>query len=186
MAGEVKKLEQLPRAQASDAVRIVLPRVVGTLYTLRSKRSGGHTAAEVDPSRADALLTERMTDWIMAELFRLGHQMPLDQAEAVIGALIERRMPVVYRVGDYRRVLKTGLVPREEILVLLYGEANGATIRELLEWTRIPPTSMNRYIDALDDRDRFVRVVPDGRTRRVIILPSGERHVEDARLLEPE
>jgi len=177
-------MEKLPKATVPDAIRIVLPRVIAALYTLRNKRSGGHTAAEVDPSRADALLTERMADWIMAELFRLGTQMPLDQAEGVIGSLVERRIPVVYRVGDYRRILKKGLSPREDILVLLYGEAAGATVPELQAWSRIPATSLNRHLGTLDE-ERLIRIAKDGTTRRVFILPPGERRVEDDALLEP-
>lgn len=179
-------LEKLPKGTVSDAIRIVLPRVIAALYTLRNKRSGGHTASEADPSRADAVLTERMADWIMAELFRLGTQLPLDQAEGVIGSLVERRIPVVYRVGDYRRILKTGLTPKEEILVLLYGEATGATFLELAEWSRIPRTSLDRYVHALDDEDRLIRTVTEGKTRRFFILPTGDQLVEKKRLLEPE
>jgi hypothetical protein len=185
MAAECRNLGQLPRAQAPDAVRVVLPRVIAALYTLRNKRSGGHTASEVDPGPADAMLTERIADWLMAELLRLGHKMPLDEAQGVIASLTERRIPVVYRVGNYRRVLKTGLAPYEELLVLLYGEAAGATIAELEAWSRIPRTSVVRYVDALE-RQRLVRTVRAARSRRVFILPTGERRVEESGWLAPE
>lgn len=185
MPAELKKLEQLPRAQADDAVRVVLPRVIGALYTLRSKRSGGHTAAEVDPSRADAALTERMADWLMAEFFRIGNKLPLDQAEAAVTALVERRIPAVYKLGGYRRVLRTGLTGSAEILVLLYAEATGATIAELQRWSGIPRTTLSRYVDQLE-RERLVRTQSAGGSRRVFLLPPGERRVERERWLEPE
>lgn len=180
-----RDLEQLPAAQAGDSIRVVLPRVIAALYTLRNKRSGGHTASEVDPSQADALLTERIADWIMAELFRLGHQLPLDQAQAVVGALVERRLPVVYRVGSYKRVLKTGLTPKAELLVLLCGEASGATVPELQAWSRQPKTSLERNLLSLDN-DRLIRIAPESRTRRVFVLPTGERLVETQGWIEPE
>jgi DNA-binding transcriptional ArsR family regulator len=185
MKQQCEALEKLPRSAADDALRVVLPRVVQTLYTLRNKRSGGHTASEVDPSRSDALLTERIADWIMAEFFRIGNELPLDQAEAAVAALVERRLPVVYEVGKFRRVLKTGLDPKAEIMVLLYAESTGATIGELRRWTRIPQTSLNRYIDQLE-RDRLVRVETQGRIRRVYLLPTGERRVEEQGWLQPE
>lgn len=185
LPGEATKLENLPKAQVNDALRVVVPRVIATLYTVRNKRSGGHTASEVDPGRQDALLTERMADWLMAELFRLGTALPLDQAEATIEALAERRLPVVYTSGSYRRVLKSGLEPTAELMVLLYAEPQGATRQELLAWSRIPPASLNRYVARLES-DRLVRTKRDGRTVRVILLPTGAKRVEDERWLEPE
>jgi hypothetical protein len=185
MPAALRRLEALPRAQAPDSVRLVIPRVIATLYTLRNKRSGGHTASEVDPGPTDALLTERIADWLMAELLRLGHKLPLEEAQGVIASLTERRIPVVYRVGKYRRVLKTGLAPYEELLVLLYGEAGGATIAELEAWSRIPRTSLVRYVEALEAQ-RLVRTVKAARSRRVFILPTGERRVEESGWLAPE
>jgi DNA-binding transcriptional ArsR family regulator len=185
MAEKCQDLEKLPRTTASDALRVVLPRVVATLYTLRNKRSGGHTASEVDPSRADAALTERIADWLMAEFFRLGSQMPLDQAEATVAALVERRIPVVYRVGDFRRVLKTDLSREAELLLLLYADSRGATVGDLRAWTKIPPASLDRAVKLLEDQ-RLVRTAREGRTRRVFLLPPGERLVEDEGWIDPD
>jgi len=184
MHRETLALEGLPAAQANDSIRLVLPRMIATVYTLRNKRSGGHTASEVDPSQADALTAERMTDWMMAEVFRLGNNLPPDQAEAAIAALVQRRIPAVYATGSYRRVLKTDLEPEQEILVLLYGEAAGATMTELQAWSDIPRTSLGRHVDRLE-RERLVRSETTGHARRVFLLPTGERRVEDAGLLRP-
>lgn len=184
MAAEVRALENLPKAQADDAVRVVIPRVIAALYTLRNKRSGGHTASEVDPSRADAALTEGIADWLMAEFFRIGTKLPLDQAEAAVQALVERRIPAVYKVGAYRRVLKSDLAPPAEIMTLLYAEASGATVSELQSWTGIPRTSLNRHLDKLEEQ-RLIRMETEGRTKRGYLLPTGQRRVEEERWIEP-
>jgi uncharacterized membrane protein len=125
-----------------------------------------------------------MADWMMAEVFRLGNKMPPDQAEAAIAALVQRRIPAVYASGIYRRVLKTDLEPEEEILVLLYGETSGATMTELHEWSNLPRTSLARYVDALEHQ-RLVRSEKTGNARRVFLLPTGERRVEEAGWLRP-
>lgn len=184
MQRETQALEGLPAAQAKDSIRIVLPRMIAALYTLRNKRSGGHTASEVDPGQADALTAERMADWLMAEVLRLGNDMPPDQAEAAIAALVERRIPAVYASGTYRRVLKTDLEPEQEIIVLLYGEAAGATMTELMSWSSLPRTSLGRYVDSLETQ-RLVRSEKTGAVKRVFLLPTGERRVEDAGWLRP-
>jgi hypothetical protein len=184
MQRETLALEGLPTAQANDSIRLVLPRMIAALYTLRSKRSGGHTASEVDPSQADALTAERMTDWMMAEVFRLGNNMPPDQAEAAIAALVERRIPAVYATGSYRRVLRTDLPPEQEVMVLLYGEVSGATMTELMSWSDIPRTSLARYVDSLEQQ-RLVRTEKTGSRRRVFLLPTGERRVENGGWVRP-
>ena len=185
MPGECLKLENLSQCSAPESVRVVIPRVIAALYTLRNKRSGGHTASEVDPGPADARFTESTADWLMAEILRLGHTLPLEEAQAVIASMVDRRIPVVYRVGEYRRVLKSNLQPLEELLVLLYGEAGGATVAELQEWSSIPRTSLMRHLDRLE-RERLIRLSRRGGSYRVFILPPGEAQVERAGWLEPE
>ncbi len=184
MQEETRKLERLPRTQANDSLRIVLPRMIAALYTLRNKRGGGHTASEVDPARADALTAERMADWMMAEVLRLGNKMPPDQAEAVIAALVERRIPAVYTSGSYRRVLRRDLKPEQDVMVLLYSAAEGATMTDLQAWSGIPRSSLGRYVDRLENQ-RLVRSEKNGRVRRVFLLPTGERYVEEAGWLRP-
>jgi hypothetical protein len=163
----------------------VLPRMIGALYTLRNKRSGGHTASEVDPSQADASVAERMADWLMAEIFRLGNSLPPDQAEAAIAALVQRRIPAVYTSGSYRRVLRTDLGPREEVMLLLYGEAAGAAMADLQKWSRVPRTTLDRHLQSLVD-DRLIRTQVVGGKLRAYLLPPGERRVELEGWLEPE
>ena len=182
--GECTKLANLSKSTAPDSVRLVIPRTLLALYTLRNKRSGGHTAAEVSPSLMDAAVAEHMADWVVAELFRLGTNLPPDEAQATIAALLDRRIPAIYREGDYRRVMKTGLSPREELMILLYAEPSGATPSELTKWSRLPATSLRRHLTALDD-DRLIRVDKSVRPNRVTLLPSGERVVEEAGWLDP-
>jgi hypothetical protein len=179
MQRETQALEGLPAAQVNDSIRIVLPRMVAALYTLRNKRRGGHTASEVDPGQADALTAERMADWMMAEVFRLGNNMPPDRAEAVIASLVQRRIPVVFASGTYRRVLRPDLEPEQELMVLLYGEAAGATMADLMAWSGFPRTSLGRYVNSLEEQ-RLVRSERGGAGKRVFLLPTGERRVEDA------
>lgn len=182
--GECRSLANLPKGAASDALRLVVPRMLLALYTLRNKRSGGHTASEVSPNLMDASVAEGVADWIVAELFRLGNSLPPDEATAAVNALIERRIPLVYKDGEYRCVMKTDLAPRDELLVLLYAEPSGATVSQLAEWARIPVTTTRRYLNALD-RGRLIRMDAKARPTRVTLLPLGERAVEAADWFSP-
>jgi len=182
--GECRNLTNRPKDAAPDALRLVVPRMLLALYTLRNKRSGGHTASEVSPNLMDATVAEGMVDWIVAELFRLGNSLPPDQATATVNALVERRIPLVYIDGEYRCVMKADLAPREQLLVLLYAEPTGATVSQLAEWARIPATTTRRHLDALD-RERLIRMDAKARPMRVTLLPPGERAVETADWFSP-
>jgi hypothetical protein len=184
MDDQCRALERLPRGSAPDAIRIVIPRMIQTLYTLRNKRSGGHTAAEVSPSAMDAAATEHLADWLMAELLRLGHKMPPDMAASMIGSLMERRIPAVYREGNFRRVLATGLPTHAPILMLLYAEPTGATIPELQAWSRLARSTLSGQLAALENANRL-RVDKSQRPHRVTLLPPGEREVEQSGWPEP-
>jgi hypothetical protein len=132
----------------------------------------------------DAMVTEHLADWLVAEVFRLGTNLPPDEARLAINALVERRVPALYRDGSFRRILKPGLGPRAEIMMLLYAEPAGATLPELVEWSRLPRTTVSRHLVTLD-RERLVRVDKSQRPQRYSLLPPGERHIESEGWLAP-
>ena len=181
VAGECAKIEQLPKTSAPDSIRLVVPRAINLLYTLRNKRLGGHTASEVDPSEMDALLAERLADWLIAELYRVGHATSLDEARAVVASLVTRRIPPVFSDEGFRRVLRPDLAPEDELLLLLYASPEGATITQLSQWSQIPRSTVERQVKRLE-RARLVRLLA-GRPVSISLLPPGEKAVEDRGLV---
>jgi hypothetical protein len=131
--GESEKLERLPPAAGPDGLRILMPRALAFLYTLRNKRDFGHTGGEVDANEIDASTATRLADWCMCELVRVCHNMPIDDAQTLCDAIAERRLPKIWNVLGRKRVLDTSLSYREQVLLFLYSELeSGVPTEDLL------------------------------------------------------
>ena len=59
-------------------------------------------------------------DWVLAELIRLHHNVPADEAQKIVEQLVERRAPVVEDFDGFLKVLKPDLARGDHCLVLLY------------------------------------------------------------------
>ncbi len=90
--------------------QILIPRMLPALYEVRNNRGVGHVGGDVNPNYMDATLVVGQVNWIMGELVRVYHQLPTtDEAQSVVDQLVERRVPIVWQVGDIKRVLNPKL-----------------------------------------------------------------------------
>jgi hypothetical protein len=95
VSGECESFTQLPKTAGNDSLRIVIPRAVSLLYTLRNKRGIGHVGGDVDANAIDGITIARVSDWMVCELIRLFHNMSLEEADALINSLASRDIPDV-------------------------------------------------------------------------------------------
>src|SRR5262249_48929529 len=65
---ECESLAQLPKTAGNESLRIVIPRAVSLLYTLRNKRGIGHVGGDVDANAIDGVTIARLADWTLCEL----------------------------------------------------------------------------------------------------------------------
>ena len=78
----------------------------------------------------------RMCDWIICELLRVFHNLPLEDAQSLVDSLAFKQLPIVWEVGGKRRLLRTDLNFKQKVLILLYsGPDNSALTEELFEWS---------------------------------------------------
>lgn len=163
-------------------MRITIPRAIPPIYDIRNNRGVGHAGAEIDPAHMDAEFALHTCQWILAELVRVYHELPPANARAVVEALIEREVPLIWEVGGVKRILDPGLGAPQRVLLLLYAAPGAVNEEELLQWTE--------YANAA----RFRRtILPELHTRALIhydrdagtaeISPVGQRHVEREILL---
>jgi hypothetical protein len=115
--------------------QILIPRLLPALYEIRNNRNVGHVGGDVDPDFMDSSAVVSMASWILAELVRVFHSVATDEAQGVVTELAERRLPLVWRSGDMRRVLKPDLPLRSQVLLLLASSATRVRADELLKWT---------------------------------------------------
>jgi len=178
VSGECERFTQLPKTAGNDSLRIVLPRAVSLLYTLRNKRGIGHVGGDVDANAIDGMTIARISDWIVCELIRVFHNMSLEEADALINSLASRDIPDVWEVGGRKRVLRTDLDFKQKTLLLLYSDTEVAMMAEdLFAWSKYSNFAVYKR-RVLGELDRENLIDYDRDTDTVILSPLGVKRVE--------
>lgn len=148
------------------------------LYDIRNNRGVGHAGAEVDPNHMDATVVLSTAKWLMAELVRLLHTLHIDEATAIVDALIEREVAWVWIRGDKKRVLRTGMTWKQQTLMLLLTEAAEVAEADLFRWLEHPGLpSFRKDVLKVLHKARLIDYDVDKRT--VTLLPPGVTAAEE-------
>lgn len=175
-----RNLEGTP-AQASRvgdrSLRILIPRVLPTLYEIRNNRGVGHVGGDVDPNFMDATAVYAMASWILAELVRIFHRISTKDAQETVDALVERKIGLVWEVEEIKRVLDPNMNKDDQTLVLLYSKPAWAREKDLVTWVEYSNATMfRRNILRVLHKARLIEY--DARQHRARISPLGSKHVE--------
>jgi hypothetical protein len=177
--GECESFAQVPKTTGNESLRVVIPRAVSYLYTLRNKRGIGHVGGDVDANAIDGVTIARVADWILCELIRIFHSMSLEDADALIASLSSRDIPNIWEVGGKKRVLRDDLDFKQKTLLLLYTSVDSAVLAEdLFSWSKYSnlPVYKKKVLQQLDTGN-FVEY--DRENDTVIISPLGIKMVEE-------
>lgn len=159
------------------SVRVQLPRMLIALYEIRNNRNVGHVGGDVDPNHMDAVCVLHMAKWVVAELVRIFHGVQLTEASAMVEALSEREISLVWDAGGVRRVLDNKLSMLEKTLVLLFGSVQPLSEGELIaSLEHSNPSVYRRDILRRAHADRLIEY--DETTKMVKISPLGIGRVE--------
>lgn len=175
---ETRRLEGLPKTVGPEPFRVFIPRALCFLYTLRNKRGFAHVGGDLDSERVDAATCVRVADWCLCELIRVVHNLSLEEAQALIESLVAKEVPLIWSVAGKKRILKTGLDYKNQVLLLLYAETTGsALIEDLFEWTEY--SRMNDFKRHVIGPLHSKRLVEwDRSTDAVLISPTGISEVQ--------
>jgi hypothetical protein len=174
LTDECIRLEKLPASAGHESYRVLIPRALNFAYTLRNKRDFGHEGGDVEANEIDAATAVRVMDWCISEIVRVTQAIPLEDAQALLDAIAERQVPLVWSVpGGPKIVLEPSLTQAQQLLVLLDSETDTAVpIEDLAD--SIGAKRMDhfkaRVIKPLQDR-RLIRY--DEETSTVILSPKG-------------
>ena len=178
-ADECRKLVMLPQTAGVESLRVIVPRALVFLYTMRNKRSIGHVGGDVDPNSIDGATMVRAADWILCELVRCFHNLPLEEAQDLIDSISVRQIPDIWEVGGRKRVMRNDLNAKDKTLMLLYScHEGGAFEDDLFRWCRYSGLAMyrTRVLRSLDEENL---VDYDKDTVWVTISPLGNRRAEE-------
>jgi hypothetical protein len=156
--------------------QILIPRTLPALYEIRNNRGVGHVGGDVDPNHMDATAVLSMCSWVMAELVRVLHGLSTEEAQELVDALVERRIPLVWHGSEMKRVLDPNLHLKDQLLLLIASSATSVSVDDLFSWLgyREKPYFMRllRKMHA----DRIVEL--SGNESSVQLLPPGSAEVE--------
>jgi hypothetical protein len=115
----------------------------------------------------------------MAELVRVFHSVSVDEAQALVDNLVERRVPLVWQDEQMKRVLDPGVKPKYQVLVLMASSAARVSVEELLRWTDTPTSKRGYFLRLLRQlhRERLIELDADEAGAR--LLPPGSKEVHE-------
>lgn len=171
-----KDMEKVDKALFPQSLRITIPRVLAGLYEIRNNRNVGHVGGDVDANHMDATFVLHAVQWTLAELVRLFHATDTATATATVDALVDRTLPVVWKVGDVTRVLDTSLSLADQTMILVYGSTTGVEEKELARW--LEQDRLGNY-QRVTKRLHNARLVERSSSGLVTISPKGVRDVEE-------
>ena len=177
-ADECRKLVNAPATKGNESERVVLPRALVFLYTMRNKRGIGHVGGDVDANAIDIAAMAKTADWIVCELIRINHGLSLEEAQDIVDGLSIRQLPTIWEVAGKKRVLKEGLIAKDQALLLLYSCADSAVLLEdLCDWIEYsnPRAFKSKVVGALH-KLRLLEF--DKETESIILSPKGVQYVE--------
>jgi hypothetical protein len=133
-----------PSRVGDRSLRVLIPRLLPVLYEIRNNRGVGHVGGDVDPNHMDAEAVQAMASWAMAELVRIFHGVKTDEAQQTVDALVERKSPLIWAVGEIKRVLDPKMSAKNQVLVLLHHSTGWVSATDLLKWVEYSNASMFR------------------------------------------
>lgn len=172
-ADACRKLEN--HTHVPRSFQILIPRLLLALYEIRNNRNVGHIGGDVNPDFMDSSITITISSWILAELIRVFHNVSTQQAQKLVDSLVERRLLVIWKSGDIKRVLKTDLSLKDQIILLLHSSTSKVTLDQLFSWIEPHNRSyFNKVIEQLHTQ-RFLEYYRN--TSEVEILPPGTEYI---------
>lgn len=156
--------------------QILIPRLLPALYEVRNNRGVGHVGGDVNPNHMDATLVLSLSNWILAELVRVFHNLKINDAKKIVDSLVERRVPLIWQSGNMKRVLNPNLSLKDQILLLVSSTISEVDTNNLFKWTGYKNRSyFNRILKNLHDA-RLVELFKS--KKAIIILPPGSKYIE--------
>lgn len=170
--GFLKTFEQ--SNNANEEYRIIIPRVLYSMYCIRNKRGMIHIN-NINPNRMDALYLINSSKWILAELIRITSNIDFEIAMEIIDEILDKTIPYIWKNNDIVRVLNTKLNVKERILAILYSEdkMDFEKLFNCIEYKN--KTIFKKYILELHK----ARYIEFDSNEQCIILPNGIKYIEE-------
>jgi hypothetical protein len=161
-------------AKGDESYRMLVPRVLKAVYNIRSKRGAGHLAG-VSPNEMDSALVFNSCKWVLAEVVRLASGLSVEKTQALVDAITERKVHLLWKHEGTVRVLDPEMAARDQVLVLLYDRSpqTDVGLAGAVEYSRM--SNFRTLLRALHKK----RLIEFGKDGRCVITPLGVAQAED-------
>jgi hypothetical protein len=160
----------------NESFRLNIPRALLSIYNIRNRRGVGHLGGDINPNFADATLIASTADWVLAELYRISYDIPLEEAQSLINALVRRKMFLVHNIADKQRILNPDLSYNDQTLLLLASVyPKSMTDKTLINNLECPNPSQYRSYNLKRLHSKRMIEYSDG---VCYLLPPGLKYVE--------
>lgn len=174
----LRSFENVSSSVAHESYRLHIPRVLIGVYNIRNKRGVGHLGGDVNANLMDATYIVSVANWVLAELYRLVKgTLPEDSAQ-VIKRIVTPQIPLIYDIGNVKRILNPNLPFRAQALLFLYAVfPEYLKVVDLLRYTEYSnPSVFRKKILVGLHKNRFIEY--DQEQDACALLPPGVRYVE--------
>lgn len=129
------RLKQFEQSQnnANVSFKILIPRQLFSMYTIRNKRGMIHVN-DVDPNYMDANVLLGMSKWVLSEFVRNTIQLEYDDAVKLIESITTKENILVWEDGDIFKILNNKIKIEDKIMCILYFK-NNISSKELFKYT---------------------------------------------------
>lgn len=157
--------------------RILIPRMLPVLYEIRNNRNVGHVGGDINPNQMDSQTVLTLSNWILAEMVRVLHNIDIIEAEKIVSIITEKRIPLIWSDKDIKRVLNPKMSLKDQILLLLASSNESVLVEDLQKWCDyLNSTYFKKQIRKLH-AERFVEYKQKSNT--VLLLPPGSNYISD-------
>lgn len=159
--------------QGNESYRIIIPRVLYSIYCIRNKRGVGHVSL-ISANHQDATFILESCKWVMAEIIRLESSLDPDISRRLVDKIIQRDVEGLWEEGDIKRILISGLTLKESILFLLFDKSPQSSyeIRSIIEYKN--KTYFNKALKELHTK-RILEYQSNG---ECVLSPKGRKEAE--------
>ena len=169
------RLKQFEQSQITNIIsfRILIPRQLYSMYTIRNKRGMIHVN-EIAPNYMDSTLLVNISKWVLAEFIRNSIKMNYDEAMKIIENIIIKENELIWMEDEIFKILDKSITLEEKILCILYyrNKINEEQLFKLSEYSNI--TMFRKKLKSMHLEQKI-----NYNKEKIMISPIGIRIAED-------
>lgn len=157
-----------------ESYRLLIPRVLKSIYNLRNKRGVAHIT-DISPNEMDATIILYSVKWILAEIVRLNSKLSIEETQSMIDSIIEREIPLIFKDKNITKVLNVKIRAKDQVLLLLFDNSPQKieNLRASIEYSN--RSGFNAIIKNLHK----LKLIHCSKDQKCLILPPGLNAAEE-------